>query len=198
VIEDGSLGAGSSASGDAPGRHLSACLPPAIHPRIEPEENTGHVGPSSRVIADSISPWGDRVTTVEVRLHRFVLSELNTHRAFSTLIGHALVAPVEHREGVVQDYTEVEYLDLQRFIYRFGRAMVEVLPTERLYVLSIGSQQGNRHLHWHVASMPPGVPYLEQQFEALKIETNGYLDIPRADLARLASELRRARGPIAG
>jgi diadenosine tetraphosphate (Ap4A) HIT family hydrolase len=117
---------------------------------------------------------------------------------FPTLIGHALVAPVEHREGVVQDYTEVEYLDLQRFIYRLGRAMVEVLPTERLYVLSIGSQQGNRHLHWHVASMPPGVPYLEQQFEALQIETNGYLDIPRADLARLASELRRAMGPIAG
>jgi Thymidylate synthase complementing protein len=52
------------------------------------------MGPSSRVIADSISPWGDRVTTVEVRLHRFVLSELNTHRAFSRNSASSRAIPV--------------------------------------------------------------------------------------------------------
>lgn len=33
-------------------------------------------GPSARVICDSISPRGHRLTTIEVTLHRFVLAEL--------------------------------------------------------------------------------------------------------------------------
>lgn len=37
----------------------------------------------AKVIADSISPTGSRLTTVEAQLHRFILPELNTHRAFS-------------------------------------------------------------------------------------------------------------------
>jgi thymidylate synthase ThyX len=37
----------------------------------------------AKVIADSISPRGDRLTTMEVQCHRFVLAEFNTHRAFS-------------------------------------------------------------------------------------------------------------------
>jgi len=38
-------------------------------------------------------------------------------------------------------------------------ALSEVVPTERVYRLSLGSKQGNAHLHWHVAPIPPGVPY---------------------------------------
>jgi hypothetical protein len=38
---------------------------------------------SAKIIADSISPMGQRLTTMEVTFHRFILSELNTHRAFS-------------------------------------------------------------------------------------------------------------------
>lgn len=39
--------------------------------------------PSAKVIADSINPEGNRLTTLEVEIHRFVLSEFNTHRVFS-------------------------------------------------------------------------------------------------------------------
>lgn len=39
--------------------------------------------PSARVVADSISLQGYRVTTIEAVMHRFVLAELNTHRVFS-------------------------------------------------------------------------------------------------------------------
>jgi hypothetical protein len=39
--------------------------------------------PRARVVADSISPLGHRVTTIEAVIHRFVLAELNTHRVFS-------------------------------------------------------------------------------------------------------------------
>ena len=43
-------------------------------------DNPGVSGPSARVVADSVSEDGIRLTTMEVRLHRFVLAELNTHR----------------------------------------------------------------------------------------------------------------------
>ncbi len=49
---------------------------PDRHP--EPVE-----GFSARVLTDSVSPAGIRVTTMEVRFPRFVLSEFNTHRSFS-------------------------------------------------------------------------------------------------------------------
>lgn len=39
--------------------------------------------PSAKVIKDSISPTGKRLTTMEVTGHRFILAEFNTHRAFS-------------------------------------------------------------------------------------------------------------------
>lgn len=37
----------------------------------------------AKVIADSISPTGSRLTTIEAQFHRFILAEVNTHRAFS-------------------------------------------------------------------------------------------------------------------
>lgn len=40
-------------------------------------------GFSARVLTDSVSPAGVRLTTLEVRFPRFVLSEFNTHRVFS-------------------------------------------------------------------------------------------------------------------
>lgn len=41
------------------------------------------LGVKARVIKDSISPWGARLTTIEATFNRFVLAEFNTHRVFS-------------------------------------------------------------------------------------------------------------------
>lgn len=38
---------------------------------------------TARIIADSISEVGYRLTSIEVTFHRFVLAEMNTHRVFS-------------------------------------------------------------------------------------------------------------------
>jgi hypothetical protein len=38
---------------------------------------------SARIIADSINPAGNRITTLVVRFPRFILAEWNTHRQFS-------------------------------------------------------------------------------------------------------------------
>ncbi|HXW36272.1 MAG TPA: HIT family protein [Acidimicrobiales bacterium] len=110
---------------------------------------------------------------------------------YPTMPGYVLVAPVEHRERVVEDFTESEYLELQSLIWRLGRAMAEVTPTERIYLLSLGSQQGNSHVHWHVTCLPPGVPYPDQQFAALMAE-DGYLDVPAAERARFAAGVAEA------
>ncbi len=50
--------------------------------------------PSAKVIADSISPDGHRLTTIEVTCHRIVLAELNTHRVFSRNSASSRAIPV--------------------------------------------------------------------------------------------------------
>jgi len=63
------------------------------------------------------------------------------------------------------------------------------VPTERMYSLSLGSQQGNAHLHWHLVPLPPGVPYERQQFQAIMTE-NGVLTVDDTAQAALARRIR--------
>ena len=69
--------------------------------------------------------------------------------AYPPLNGYMLVAPREHKEEVTGDFSDAEYLQLQEVVRRVGEAVRQVVPTERLYILCLGSQQGNRHVHWH-------------------------------------------------
>ena len=103
--------------------------------------------------------------------------------------GHSLVAPVPHVEDVVAADVAA-YLAVQRVVHAAGQALVAEVETERLYVLSLGSRQGNRHVHWHLVPLPPDVPYDEQQVAALAPE-HGYLDIADPEQADLARRLRR-------
>jgi diadenosine tetraphosphate (Ap4A) HIT family hydrolase len=118
----------------------------------------------------------------------FAIAFLNR---FPTLRGQTIVAPKEHREQVTGDFTEDEYVRLQAVVRRVGEAVRHAFPTERLYVLSLGSQQGNRHVHWHVAPLPPGVPFEEQQAEALRAQ-NGVLDLGDGDFEDDAKRVRQA------
>jgi diadenosine tetraphosphate (Ap4A) HIT family hydrolase len=111
---------------------------------------------------------------------------------YPTLHGYVLVAPKQHREQVTGDFTLREYFDLQAVLYRVGEAIRQTVPTERLYVLSLGSQQANSHVHWHLAPVPPGLPLERQQGAALTSST--VLDLTEAEQAELASRLRAACG----
>jgi ATP adenylyltransferase len=64
------------------------------------------------------------------------------------------------------------------------------VETERVYILSLGSQQGNRHVHWHIAPLPYGVPFKEQQLEALRSE-NGILDLSEQEMKTLTMRIRQ-------
>jgi diadenosine tetraphosphate (Ap4A) HIT family hydrolase len=76
-------------------------------------------------------------------------------------------------------------------VYQVGEAPRRELPTERLYVMSLGSQSGNRHVHWHLAPLPLGVPYERQQLAAFSWE-HGVLDLPDEDLPALAARIGAA------
>lgn len=108
---------------------------------------------------------------------------------YPVLYGYALVAPVEHKEQVTGDFTPDEYLALQRSVHQVAEAVRKSVNAERIYILSLGSQQGNRHVHWHIAPLPFGVPFREQQIEALNVE-NGILDISDDEMEKLAKQIR--------
>lgn len=109
---------------------------------------------------------------------------------YPALFGYVLVAPKQHREQVTGDFTEQEYVELQRVVHRIGEAIRDVVPCERLYVLSLGSQQANSHVHWHLAPLPPGVPFDEQQYKAL--DRHDYLQLTPDEADRLCDRLRTA------
>ena len=59
--------------------------------------------------------------------------------------------------------------------------------------VSDGVQQGNAHIHWHVAPLPPGTPYERQQFYALMAEY-GVLALSTEQFEHLADRIRSALG----
>jgi diadenosine tetraphosphate (Ap4A) HIT family hydrolase len=107
---------------------------------------------------------------------------------YPVLYGYTLVAPAKHKEQVSGDFSLDEYLALQRIVYRTAEAVRKSVESERVYILSLGSQQGNRHVHWHIAPLPFGVPFQEQQLEALKTE-NGILAVPADEMEKLARQI---------
>lgn len=109
---------------------------------------------------------------------------------YPVLYGHVLVAPIEHKEHVTGDFTMDEYLTLHRSVYQVAEAVRRTVENERVYILSLGSQQGNRHVHWHIAPLPYGVPFKQQQLAALGVE-NGILDIPEGECVELAQRIRQ-------
>ncbi len=52
------------------------------------------MGIEARVICDSVSPQGKRITTLQLKFHRFILPEFNTHRLFSRNASSSRAIPV--------------------------------------------------------------------------------------------------------
>lgn len=116
----------------------------------------------------------------------FAIAFLNR---YPTLAGYVLVCPKAHLEQVTGDLPLADYLRLQTLVYRISEALRRVLEVERVYILSLGSQQANRHVHWHVAPLGPGVPLEEQQFAALDAERAGVLAMDEAQMSDLAARI---------
>lgn len=50
--------------------------------------------PSAKIVADSVSEEGHRLTTFEVTFHRFILAEVNTHRVLSRNSASSRAIPI--------------------------------------------------------------------------------------------------------
>lgn len=107
---------------------------------------------------------------------------------YPTMAGYALVCPKAHVEDLAEDISTAAYLALQTRVHRLARALKQVFDAERIYVLSLGSQQGNSHLHFHVAPLPRGVPYERQQYHALMAE-HGVLQLADDEMAAMARKI---------
>lgn len=59
--------------------------------------------PSAKIILDSVSEQGFRLTTMELTMHRFVLAEFNTHRLFSRNSASSRAIPVEKQLAMVKE-----------------------------------------------------------------------------------------------
>ena len=103
--------------------------------------------------------------------------------------GYTLVCPKQHVEQITQDFSLDAYLKIHTLIYHITEAVREEVDAERMYVFTFGSNQGNSHVHWHVAPCPQGTPYAEQQGAAVGWQA-GVLRIPEQDMVELAQRLR--------
>jgi diadenosine tetraphosphate (Ap4A) HIT family hydrolase len=81
-----------------------------------------------------------------------------------------------------------EYLQLQRIVYIVTEAVRHEVQVERMYLCSFGRNEGNAHVHWHVAPVPQGLPFHEQ---GPGIFRPSRLQIPQKDQAALAARLRQ-------
>lgn len=107
-----------------------------------------------------------------------------------TVFGSALVAPVAHREQVTGDLTLHEYLALQRIVHAVAEAVRITLSPERVYILSLGSQQANAHIHWHIVPCPPETPLEDQQLALLDAEERGIIEPEHERAEALVTSLR--------
>lgn len=79
------------------------------------------------MIADSVNPVGDRLTTIEVRLAKFLLAQLNTHRMFSR-------SAVSSRAVPTEKFIEQVKADPVRPVY-WGAAQRGMVASEELSAL---------------------------------------------------------------
>ena len=59
------------------------------------ETNKTNNGISAKIIADSINEQGKRITTFELEFHRYILSEMNTHRVASKNTASSRAIPIK-------------------------------------------------------------------------------------------------------
>lgn len=109
---------------------------------------------------------------------------------FPTVFGYTLVAPAAHREGVTADFSLHQFLALQRVIHAVAEAVRLALKPERVYILSLGSQQANAHVHWHIVPCPPGLALEEQQCALIDRGQRGVLQLSEDERAALAAQLQ--------
>jgi len=91
----------------------------------------------AKILQDSISPNGDRLTTMEVTMHRWVLAELNTHRVFSRNSRSSRAVPlIKKKEGEIVGGTIFEVLQSPAYPVEWGKNIPGMSASEELDPIS--------------------------------------------------------------
>lgn len=104
---------------------------------------------SAKIIADSISPAGVRMTTMEIEYPRFILAELNTHRMLSKNSASSRAIPVKsmHEQINASPATPVYWGKNQA-----GMQAKEALDGDALFMVqSFWNKAKEDALHWAAA-----------------------------------------------
>jgi len=83
----------------------------------------------AKVVADSISPAGKRITSLQVKFPRFILPEFNTHRAFSRSFSSSRAIPIER---LIQDVLDDPAMPVYWGKNKPGMQAAEELTDEEL------------------------------------------------------------------
>ena len=121
------------------------------------------MNPTAKIIADSISPQGIRITTLHLRYWRPIHGEFMTHRVFGrngrssravpvkTLLSEPIVEPIEYGMNRPGMTAGEEMTGLRRFLARMiwrGMARMTRLGVRALHRLGAHKQWANRPLEW--------------------------------------------------
>ncbi|MGB6986436.1 MAG: FAD-dependent thymidylate synthase [Candidatus Aquilonibacter sp.] len=85
-------------------------------------------GFAARVLADSVSPAGIRLTTLEVRFPRFILAEVNTHRTFSRNSSSSRAVPTKK---MIERVLENPAMPVEWGVNKAGMSASEILTEEQ-------------------------------------------------------------------
>jgi thymidylate synthase ThyX len=85
-------------------------------------------GFAARVLADSASPAGIRLTTLEVRFPRFILAEFNTHRVFSRNSASSRAIPTKK---LIERVLEHPAMPVEWGVNKAGMSASEALTEEQ-------------------------------------------------------------------
>ena len=154
--------------------------------------------PSAQIIADSISPDGVRLTTMQVVMHRFVLAEFNTHRVFSRNSASSRAIPVAKQiERIQSDLALPVAWPAEQKGMQGGEALSNTYQIERRWALAaeqavssatrlmeagLHKSVTNRLLEpfmWHTVVVTSTA---WQNFFALRLDTDAQPEIRKAAL----------------
>lgn len=110
---------------------------------------------------------------------------------YPTTSGQAIIAPKKHKVHFERDFTSDEYLYIQKIILKAAKAIQKILEAERMYLLSIGSDQLVAHIHFRLFPLPKGIPYDKQQFVAMEPKINPIIILSKKESELLASKIRK-------
>ena len=162
------------------------------------------------MVLDSVSVRGDRLVTIQATMHRFVLAELNTHRAFSRNSASSRAVPIRrvidgvradpalpiewgrNRSGMqATERIDDHQADLARSVWLDAMESA-VRAAEQLAELGVHKQVVNRLLEpfsWHDVVITTTMPGLEN---FLRLRSSRFSSLAQPEIAALADAIADA------